>query len=244
MRFKNYINENYKKALNIGEPETGGKYSDDSVQRRIKEIEAGIKDANKLPDDEHKEGIIADLEDKLDKWSNVDQETEAPKSAAPPEGEEGEEGEEEAGGEEEADAEAEEEEAAKDDEDKEKEREDKDIEKDDKAVERDEKREKEREKKEKEREKKREKGQKKEGMNFKQYMYLNSTIKENAVENTFIIIKKGRKIATDTENPGHYYVDYNGETFWIKGNRALNQGDTKEFIKKVKAGKIRFVKLI
>jgi len=164
MRFKNYINENYKKALNIGEPETGGKYSDDSVARRIKEIEAGIKDANKLPDDEHKEGIIADLEDKLDKWQNVDQETEAPKSAAPPEGEEEDEtGEEEAA--------KEEEEAAKEEEDKEKDREDKEIEKDDKAAERDEKREKEREKKDKEREKMREKSQKKESiMKFKDYL--------------------------------------------------------------------------
>lgn len=237
MKFKKYINENYKKALNIGEPETGGKYSDDAVARRIETIEAGLKDAEKLPDDEHKEGIIADLEDKLDKWQNVDQETAAPKSAAPPEGEEGE-GEEE-GGEEEAAAG--EEEAAKDQEDKDKEKEDKEIEKDDKAVDRDEKRDKEREKKEKEREKQREKGQKKEGMTFKQYIYLN----ENKVD-TNDIIKKGKKIATDTENSqaGYYYVDYKDEAWWIKGNKALNQGDTKEFIKKVKAGKIRFVKLL
>lgn len=173
MRFVTYINENYKKALNIGEPETGSKYSDDAVARRIKEIEAGIKDANKLPDDEAKESILADLEDKLDKWQNVDQETEAPKAAAPPEGEEeGEEAGEEAG-EEEADADAEEEEAAKDKEDKEKDREDKAIEKDDKATDRDEKREKEREKKEKEREKQKEKGMKKEGLSFKDYMHLN-----------------------------------------------------------------------
>lgn len=169
MRFKNYVNENYKKALNIGEPEVGSKYSDDAVQRRITTIEAGIKDANKLPDDEHKEGILADLEDKLDKWSNVDQETEAPKAPAPPEGEEGEE---EAAGEEEADAEAEEDADAKDQEDKEKEKEDKEIEKDDKAVEKDEEKEKEREKKEREREKQREKSQKKESirMNFKEYL--------------------------------------------------------------------------
>jgi len=171
MRFEKYINENYKKALSIGEPETGGKYSDDSVKRRIKEIEAGIKDANKLPDNEAKEGILADLEDKLDKWQNVDKETEAPKAAAPPEGDE--EGEKEPEGEEEevADTEAEEDDAAKEQENKEKEKEDKEIEKDEKAADRDEKREKEREKKEKEREKMREKSQKKESiMKFKEYL--------------------------------------------------------------------------
>lgn len=71
-------------------------------------------------------------------------------------------------------------------------------------------------------------------------LYFSENLNE---ENTNDIIRKGKKIATDTENIGHYYVDFEGETFWIKGNKALNQGDTKDFIKKVKAGKIRFVKL-
>ena len=78
-------------------------------------------------------------------------------------------------------------------------------------------------------------------MTFKQYIYLN----ENKVD-TNDIIRKGKKIALSTMNPlaGHYYVDYKDEAWWIKGNTALNQGDTKEFIKKVKAGKLRFVELI
>jgi hypothetical protein len=219
MRFEKYLNENYKKALNIGEPETGGKYSDDAVARRIKEIEAGIKDANKLPDNEAKEGILADLEDKLDKWQNVDKETEAPKAAAPPEGEEGEgEEEEEAAGEEEADAEAEEEEEAKGQEEKEKDREDKEVEKDDKAMERDEKREKDREKKEKEREKKREKGQKKESMNFnfKQYMHLRSEINEKlSIGDKVKVINKddeyyGKKGTVHKVNKGSQTVKLDG----------------------------------
>ena len=127
MRFVRYLKEDViKQALNISEPETGRKYSDKLVTKRIDIINQAMKKLEKSVDDEAGEAQMADLEDKRGKWSNVDQETKAPEPvpAAPPEGEEGEEPEEKeaaAAEKEDKDAEKEEKEVEQDEKDQEKE---------------------------------------------------------------------------------------------------------------------------
>lgn len=166
MRFVKFLNEDViKTALNIDEPETGKKYSDDRIAVRKKTLEKALKaaDKKKFANDDAREAIMADLQDKLDKWSSVDKETAAPKPVAPPA--EGPPEDDQAA----ADAEAEDAEAddakAKEKEgqeiDKEKEKEDKEIDK-----------EKDKEEKEKEKEKKKQNQQKKESRLIKSKIYL------------------------------------------------------------------------
>jgi hypothetical protein len=78
MRLNRYLREEdiVKKALDLDEPEIDTKYSDESIIRRTEIIEDAIMAAEKIKDDEAREAIIADLEDKLDKWENVKKETE------------------------------------------------------------------------------------------------------------------------------------------------------------------------
>ena len=125
MRLEKFMREDTSDALNVDEPEVAKKYSDDYVAKRIAIIQDALKKIRgKAMNDEAKEAIMADLNDKLDKWENVDKETEAPKAPAPAAPEEG--GEEEAPAEPEPDAG--DDEAAKEEEDKAKEGEEKDAE--------------------------------------------------------------------------------------------------------------------
>lgn len=132
MRLDKFMREDTSDALNVNEPEVSKKYSDEYVAKRIAIIQDALKKIRgKSMDDEAKEAIMADLNDKLDKWENVDNETKAPEPpavGAAPEGE-GEEAPAEPGAEE-APAD---DEAAKKEEDKAKEDEEKgaDKEKDD-----------------------------------------------------------------------------------------------------------------
>ena len=76
MRLSNYLNEDdIQKGLSVDEPESGGKYSDDVVKINIKIVEKALSIAKKQEDSEANNAIVADLEDKLDKWKNVDKET-------------------------------------------------------------------------------------------------------------------------------------------------------------------------
>lgn len=84
MRLFDYIYENLvKDALDIDEPEVGGRYSDDYVTKIVDKLKSAISQAEKdsYVDDDSKEAVISDLEDKLDAWENVDKET---KPAPPP----------------------------------------------------------------------------------------------------------------------------------------------------------------
>jgi hypothetical protein len=125
MRLAKFMKEDTTDALNVDEPEVAKKYSEEYVAKRISIIQDALKKVRgKSMDDEAKEAIMADLNDKLDKWENVDKETKAPEPA--PTAETPEDGEEEAPAEEE-------EEPAPDDEkeaeDKAKEEEEKDVDK-------------------------------------------------------------------------------------------------------------------
>ena len=77
MRLKNYLNEEdlIKKGLSVDEPEVGEKYSDEDIEKKKKIIEKALSMAEKQEDSESKDAIIADLQDKLNKWENVDKET-------------------------------------------------------------------------------------------------------------------------------------------------------------------------
>jgi hypothetical protein len=95
-------------ALAIEEPDVGGQYTDERVEAHLKKINSAIKElrGSGKYDDEAKEAMMADLNDKLDKWENVERETkpappvgpsadlngekeEAPPTEETPEGEEG-----------------------------------------------------------------------------------------------------------------------------------------------------------
>ena len=92
MRFVKFMKEDVTDALEVNEPEVGKKYSDEYVSKRIDIIQNAIKKVRgQKMNDDAKEAIMADLNDKLDKWENVDKETKAPKPVptagpeAPPE---------------------------------------------------------------------------------------------------------------------------------------------------------------
>lgn len=91
MRFFEYIYEDIvQKALEIDEPDVAKKYSDDMVKKRIDMLKTAISQAKKKSyvDDDSKEAVIIDLEDKLDKWQNLEKSTEPnrpPAEEQPPE---------------------------------------------------------------------------------------------------------------------------------------------------------------
>jgi hypothetical protein len=149
MRFTRFLKESViDDALKVDEPSVRRKYSEEGVKKKLDLIQKAIKElrGSSKYDDDAKDAIMADLEDKQDKWSNVDSETKPVKVAqAPPEGEEGG-GEAPPEGEAEADAEAE-----KEEEDKAKEKEEEDAAKEEDKAKEEEDKEKEKEKKEKER---------------------------------------------------------------------------------------------
>jgi len=142
MRLAKFMKEDITTdALEIGEPEVGKKYSDDYVSKRVDILQKALKKIRgKAMNDDAKEAIMADLNDKLDKWENVDKETKAPEPpavGAAPEGEEGPAEEEPAQEEEPApddEAAKEEEDRAKEDEEKDAEREKEEEEKEKKRV--------------------------------------------------------------------------------------------------------------
>lgn len=73
MRLARFLNEEdaTKKGLEVPEPEVGEKYSKEEVKKYISLIKNAIS-AQKEEDDD---AILKDLEDKLDKWQNVETET-------------------------------------------------------------------------------------------------------------------------------------------------------------------------
>lgn len=84
MRFVKFMKEDVTDALEVNEPEVGKKYSDEYVSKRIDIIQNAIKKVRgQKMNDDAKEAIMADLNDKLDKWENVDKETKPVPIAGP-----------------------------------------------------------------------------------------------------------------------------------------------------------------
>ncbi len=79
-RFKQFLKEtSVQDALSIDEPEVGKKYDDEAVADRKSRLLDAIKQLRgQTADDEAKEAMMADLNDKLEKWENVGDETAAP----------------------------------------------------------------------------------------------------------------------------------------------------------------------
>jgi len=87
MRFTRFLKESViDDALKVDEPSVRRKYSEEGVKKKLDLIQKAIKELrnNDKYDDDAKDAIMADLEDKQDKWSNVDSETKPPKPVAPP----------------------------------------------------------------------------------------------------------------------------------------------------------------
>ena len=77
MKFYKYLNEDdIQKGLAVDEPEVSKEYSTDIVKKKIKVIKKALSMAKKEKESKANDAIIADLNDKLDKWKNVDSETE------------------------------------------------------------------------------------------------------------------------------------------------------------------------
>lgn len=90
MRLFDYIYEGIvDKALSIGEPEVGKKYMDDYVEKVKSQLKTALAQAKKdsYVDDDAKNAVLSDLQDKLNKWENVEKETKPAKPPAKPEGE-------------------------------------------------------------------------------------------------------------------------------------------------------------
>jgi 3-hydroxyacyl-CoA dehydrogenase len=85
MRLEKYIKEEdiVQKALALDEPEVGGDYNEDYVNKRVDIITTALESIK--GDDEASEAIIRDLKDKLEKWENVEKYSKPKKSAPPPE---------------------------------------------------------------------------------------------------------------------------------------------------------------
>ena len=71
MRLTRFLREedHISKGLEVPEPEVGEKYSKEEVKKYISLIKNAISAQEKDGD----EAILKDLEDKLDKWQNVDE---------------------------------------------------------------------------------------------------------------------------------------------------------------------------
>lgn len=92
MRYFKYLTEDaVSKALDLEEPEVGGKYPDEKIERYIAMIDAGIKQMKSKEQNDANDSIVADLRDKKEKWSNVKKETKPVKTKleVPPGEEEG-----------------------------------------------------------------------------------------------------------------------------------------------------------
>jgi hypothetical protein len=92
MKFKNYLTEDaVSKALDLPEPDVGGDYPQEKVERYIKIIDAAMSAMTKKEESEANDAIVADLRDKKKKWENVKKETKPVKTKleVPPGEEEG-----------------------------------------------------------------------------------------------------------------------------------------------------------
>jgi len=77
MRFKRFlVEDSISSALSLDEPEVGRKYGTSAVKRKLEMIQSAINTLSKKQQTDATEAQMADLEDKLDKWQNVDSETE------------------------------------------------------------------------------------------------------------------------------------------------------------------------
>ena len=76
MRFKRFlVEDSISSALSLDEPEVGRKYGTSAVKRKVVTIKSAIDTLSKKEQTDATEAQMADLEDKLDKWQNVDSET-------------------------------------------------------------------------------------------------------------------------------------------------------------------------
>jgi len=92
MKFKNYLKEDaISKALDLPEPDVGGDYPQEKVERYIKIIDAAMSAMTKKEESEANDAIVSDLRDKKKKWQNVKKETKPVKTKleVPPGEEEG-----------------------------------------------------------------------------------------------------------------------------------------------------------
>lgn len=91
MRLKSFLNElnevrkkipkseksgDISSALALDEPQVGKKYGTSAIKRKLEMINAAISELGKKEQTDATEAQMADLEDKRDKWQNVDKETE------------------------------------------------------------------------------------------------------------------------------------------------------------------------
>lgn len=85
MRLKRYLIESaIQDALDLPEPTVGGRYSEEQVKKYLDLIEKAIKEVGKKEDNEANAAILNDLEDKKEKWSNVEKETKPVKTKQEP----------------------------------------------------------------------------------------------------------------------------------------------------------------
>ena len=77
MRLARFLNEEdvVKKGLELMEPEIGEEYSDELVKEYISIIKNAIGAQKKEEMNDAAKAILKDLEDKLNKWENIDSET-------------------------------------------------------------------------------------------------------------------------------------------------------------------------
>lgn len=78
MRLARFLNEEdvVKKGLSVAEPEVGEEYSDELVKEYISIIKNAIAAQEKEEMNDAAKAMLKDLEDKLNKWENLDSETE------------------------------------------------------------------------------------------------------------------------------------------------------------------------
>jgi hypothetical protein len=77
MKFYKFLNEEdiIKKAMDLPEPEIGGSYPEEKVQRYIEMIDKALSAMENKEENDANDAIVQDLRDKKKKWSNVDKET-------------------------------------------------------------------------------------------------------------------------------------------------------------------------
>jgi hypothetical protein len=77
MRFTRFlVEDSISSALGIEEPQVGGKYTTSGVKKKLELLKQAISELGKKEHTDANDAKMADLEDKAEKWSNVDSETE------------------------------------------------------------------------------------------------------------------------------------------------------------------------
>jgi len=88
MKYLKYLTEDtVTKALALPEPEIGGDYATEKVERYIKMIEAALDSMTKKKENDANDAIVQDLRTKKKAWENVDQQTKPVKIKKDGEGE-------------------------------------------------------------------------------------------------------------------------------------------------------------